>query len=782
MTTDDTGLNKFATPSDCLKIITDIEWAMLILSQDRALIDGQFNGSRPFSAQEEKEFQIQVNANFLEGYRMAQSAILQVNGALLYKDRFYNFRCLKGKKTKRQEWGEKFTNNFHKPLKRGKSGKKYFYLMQNRNAALTLHGIGALWWPNDYCWMPRFVPLDDLLIPTETPLEMSEELAEFGVNSWLTAWQLFEMTQLEKRDKGWNQTMAMDLLRSLTKACNFTPDYYDKPEKLESLWKQRSTYLNSDAVPKLKITTFYHQDTANGKWWRKVLVRENQGVGIGTSYNDQFLYEGTKPFADSIDHIIQIQFGDGSVVAPYKYRSVRGLGQILFSLVELMNRYRCQVFQGAFSDLTPLLRVENPTDRDRPRMLQMQPYSVVSNGVSFVPREERHQPNYQLVDSVMSQTKQLMSENSASYIQDIDNGTQKEQTLGEAQIKIQSANKLISSMLMCAYEQEVFLGEEELRRFLLPTSTDPDVVAFKERCRADGIPDDLMVVEAWQTEVTRSFGAGDQTLAQQEVTALLNLAPQLDPSAQRTIKRQYVSVMTRNPDLAEALVPEEPETVTSGSKAAEDVFATLMDGVEVGLREGVEQTDYVQTMMRAMGTIIQRINTTDEMGTPQEVLGLQTVANDVQNHLQLLSQDPTEKQFVTAASKELGAMMNYVKAYAQRQQEKGAQQNPDPETMAKIQNDQMVAQSKQQNSDAAAQQKLEQKQATFELKMNQDQQKFTIQMQQMMEKGMAELEAMKVQTMADLAAQAAKTTGELHAQKAKAKAASTSKEATNANK
>ena len=194
---DDYG--KFATPSDCLKIITDIEQSLLFRSNDRALIDIQFNGGRPFTAEEEEKNQIQVNANFLEGYKIAQSGILQANSALLYKDRFFNARCIHGKVSKRSQWSESFTTNIHRPLKRGRTGKKFNYLMQNRNAALVLHGLGPLWWPNDYTWMPRFISLDDLLIPTDTPLDFSDELGHFGINSWLTAWQLYKMTQTEKR-------------------------------------------------------------------------------------------------------------------------------------------------------------------------------------------------------------------------------------------------------------------------------------------------------------------------------------------------------------------------------------------------------------------------------------------------------------------------------------------------------------------------------------------------------------------------------------------------------
>ena len=755
--------NKFSTPNDCLTVITDIENSLLLRSADRALIDAQFNGNRPYSPQEEKEHQIQVNANFLEGYRVAQSAILQMNTALLYKDRFFNARCLRGKPTKRREYSEKFTNNIHKVLKRGRTGKKFFYLMQNRNAALTLHGVGALWWSNNFDWMPRFVSLDDLLIPTDTPLEMSDELGRFGINSWLTAWQLYKQTQSEKSDPGWNKKMAMQILKGLPELQQFSPDYWDKPEKMEQLWKQRSTYLNSDAVAKVKVTTFYHQDPDTGKWWRKVLVRENQQINITSDIASQFLYDGKEPFADNIDQIIHLQFGDGSVVAPFKYRAVRGIGMMLYSVIEVLNRLRCQFTQHVFSNLIPLLRVANPVDRDRPKMLQMQPYGVVEDGVTFIPNNERHQIDPNLVTSAMSEFRQLMQENASSFVQDIDTGSGKEMTLGEAQIRLQSVNKMVASMLMGAYEQETFLYEEEIRRFLSKTSTDPEVKKFQEQCLADGIPQDLMIPSVWQVDITRAFGAGDQTLAQQEVTALMGLAPQLEPTAQRKIRREYISVMTRNPDLADDLVPQQPDAVTSGTKAAEDVFGTLMLGVPVGLREGIEQRDYVESMMQMMGQVIARIEQTDQVGTQQDVIGLQTVAADIDQHIQLLAQDPNEKEFVTAAGKELGAMMNMVKAYAERQAEAASKNQQDPEMLAKLQMDQQAAQQKLEINQANFEQKFQQNELRFEQKMAQTEQSQSVKMQQSIASAAAEIEAMKAKAIAEIQALQAKTGAEVAA-------------------
>ncbi len=154
---DTTEDGQFSTPSDILQVVTTIENSLLPRSNDRALMDVQFNGGRPFTAEEEKEFQIQCNSNFLEGFKIAQSGILQVNSALLDKERFANFRCLKGNPNKRAEWGEQLTNNIHKALKEGRSGKRYAYRLDDRNTQLVGHGVGPLWWSNKYNWMPKSV-------------------------------------------------------------------------------------------------------------------------------------------------------------------------------------------------------------------------------------------------------------------------------------------------------------------------------------------------------------------------------------------------------------------------------------------------------------------------------------------------------------------------------------------------------------------------------------------------------------------------------------------------
>lgn len=757
---------KFTTAGDVLQIVEAIEQNGLDRSQDRAIINNQFNGGRPYTDEEVKEHQIQVNVNFLEGYCTAMDGNLQVNTAVNNKDKFFRLRLKAGSQEKREEWSMAATEIANCIMKDGKSGKKHLHLMKNRNSQLVLHGVGAMVWLNDYEWLPRFAPLDDLLIPTDAPQEFSDGLGHFGLNMKLSAAELVKLTSGPAVDKGWNKTFVRQIVKDLkdVKTLAENPDDWNDPEKCESLFKQHAVYLSSDAVPKVKLTYFFYQNPDTFKWHRMIILRD---TGSKERYGNQFVYDGSETsFADDVDQIIHVQYGDGNVVAPLKFHSTRGLGVLLYGPVEIMNRLRCQLTQHAFESLMAMLRVQDRSDRDRPKVLQLQGYAVLEEGISFVPPEERHQANPVLVDNVMAQNKQLLAQSSTSYTQEIDNGTRKEQTLGEAQMKLQSANKVVAGMLGSIYTQEKFYYTEVLRRFMKPVPTDEDVKSFQNKCAAAGIPKELLKPELWYVDVEQVFGAGDQTLAIQEVTALMSIIAQLDPTSKRTVLRKYISTITRNHDLGRQLVPEDEKSGSKGQMAAEEVWPTLMMGMEVAFREGIEHEDYVLTMVNFMAKTVDRIQQTDQMGTPEDIIGLQMVNQDVEAHLQFMAQDPNNKAFVGAMHKAIGKMMNDVRAFAQRQQQalqaQQAQQDQSAqaESQAKVESTVMQAQTKNQIA-------VEQARLKAELKKLEHAQE----MQQKADEHALNMEIQSQSARVDIASKQAKTGAEIFATKAKAAAA-----------
>jgi hypothetical protein len=116
-----------------------------------------------------------------------------------------------------------------------------------------------------------------------------------------------------------------------------------------------------------------------------------------------------------------------------------------------------------------------------------------------------------------------------------------------------------------------------------------------------------------------------------------------------------------------------------------------------------------------MAQVIARINQTGGMGTAQDVAGLQSVAKYIGKHIAIIAQDKNNKPKVKDYTDALSSMMNFVRAFAQRQQEAQQKQGgqADPETMQKIQGQIAELQAKLKIADAKASQQLRHKELKF---------------------------------------------------------------------
>lgn len=701
--------NTFGTPEAINEICIDLQRIEDLRAVNRAKINVLFNGGKPYTAEEEKKFQIQINVNWGMGPRIMQDANRQLNNALLHPGLMFTCSLEDGPVDKRDTWSQIFTDEIHKPLQRGKSGKRHAFVIKSRNATIALHGIGALMWPNDFRWLPRFVALEDLLIPTDTYCDFTN-LRYFAVNLYLTPGELVDMTRGDMVDKGWNKAFVAEILDEVSKRKsdgNYST-WRDQPEAMMEIFKQNQGWNYSDAVPKIRLRSFFHQDIKTGKWFRKIVLRE----AIGSLGVDKFVYDSPEPFAADIDHILNVQYGDSSLVAPLKYHSVRGLGVPLFAPVETLNRLQCEFVQHVFENMKMYFRVQDPADRDRLKQVVLSAYGFIPEGLNIVRKDERHQIDGNLVTTAMGQMRQIMQENSSSFVQDVEQSTGAPITAKEATIRVNQANQMVGGMLQMVYFQETFYYAEIVRRFCSKTSNDPEVKKFRAAVIKRGVPEDMLVADKWHVAAERVLGSGDASIAQLQTQWLMTYRQQFDPQAQQKILRLATATMLQDPAKAEMFVPEAPVTATNGTFAAENVFGTLMTGVECAERKGIDQQGYIEALLVMMGTVVQRIQNTDNVGTIDEIIGLQNVAKNIGQHLMILAANEQEKSRVKQYGDILGKLMNEVKGFAQRYMEQKQQEqeaeNADPAAEAKAQSTIMLANVKAQISkeQAAAKERL----------------------------------------------------------------------------
>lgn len=698
-------------------------------ARDRALIDNLMNGGRPYTPEEVKKYSITWNVNWHGGKRIIGDGNRQVNNALLHPGTLFTCQTEDAPLEKRDEYNFKFTELLHEPLQHGRSGRRHQWLGLNQNASTVMHGVGAIIWANDFDLFAKFVALEDLLIPTNTYCDFSN-MRYFAVNNYLTPGELVDMTQAEKSDRGWNKKIVREILNALSKdlyASDDNIDWVDRPEAAVEVHKQNRGLYYSDAVPKVKLRTFYFQDVDTRKWYRRIILRERIGPVMPDLPDTDFVYNGHDTvFADHIEHILNVQYADASLVPPLMYHSVRGLGTDLYAPIEATNRLQCEFMEHVFEQLKMYFKIQDPADRDRVKHVLLQKFGFIPEGLSIVRRDERHQIDASLVELAQGYLRQNLQENSSSFVQDQAGKADKQMTAREAMIRLNQANVMVSGMLQMLYSQKAFYYHEILRRACRKNSGDPVVKEFQRKVVEAGIPPRLLDAARWKITPEKVLGGGDLSTAQTEANWLLQNSPRYAPQAQQKILRLATATMTNNYGLAEMLVPETPVTATSGALAAESRFGSLMQGVELSLIEAVEQPDYVASLLRMAVTKLQFIMQTDGVGTQQEVVGLAAVLADAQKHIQIIAQNEENAQLVKVLMDVIGKIGNELKGLAQRQQEAMEAAQPDgtdPKAAAAVQADIMKADVKARLAEMAGLLKLEQKQQAHEQRMAQDMQR-----------------------------------------------------------
>lgn len=739
--------------------VEQVVWYMRVSdwprANNRALIDNLFNGFPPYTPEEWARMKATsaVNVNFLESTKIAADARMQYQNAFLKPGNFFTVQLEHGDRNHRQEWSNKITEKLSRVMKKS---LKYRECKRNIFAQLVLHGVGPQLWSDRESWVPSMQMMGDVLIPTQTLLTM-ENLSYFAVYRRYTPGELWRKTHGPRVDPAWN-------IETAEACCKWAHDQWGQttsqndgiwaPERWAENMKEMAGMWSSDAVPTINAFDFYylHNEGKNFGWRRKIILdspsvspaNRNTKPSMSQAKNfleqekSQFLYDGGKRnYAPSLDQIFHCQFADGSVVAPFRYHSVRSLGFLLYSVCHLQNRMRCKLNEAVFESMQQYMQGINPDDSERATKIDLIDKGILPDGVRFVPQNERWQVNEGLVMNGLSLNRQSMADNSASFTQNFGEQTKEgrgpEKTATQIAAEVNSANALVGAMLQTAYGYAEAEYREIARRFCIKNSKDKDVREFRLACLKEGVPEELLNHELWDISVTKVMGSGNKQVELGQSQMLMQQIDRYDPDSQRSILRQYTFSATDDESMAERLVPAQQNMATDSVHDAQVSAATLLRGLPMALKQGVNHGEYAAALLAAMQAEIALIEQNGAMATPDQIAGLQNIAgqsvegepiygNGAANHIQIVAQNKASQQDAKMLMDVLGKNLNMVKAYIQRLQEQQGEQaaQVSPEAQAKIISAQIVADQKAENMRAANELKLQQKQQGFEQKSKQD--------------------------------------------------------------
>lgn len=772
---------EFNSPASVEMVVWQMILAAWPRARNRARINDLFNGFPPYPPEYSVNHPNNTNVNFLEPTKIFNDAQRQMEQGLLAPDPLFTVKVDYGPVHKRMEWSDAVTNRIGRMLKKS---IPYYQLGKCQISNDVLHGTGPAIWLDRESWRPKGLGLEDVLMPDGVTLEM-DNLQMFVPYRKFTPMQLYKMTSGPRVDPGWNMPLvekALAWAEEQMKSGAFSTSWPAtwSPEKMAERIKSDSGLYASAAVPTIDVFDMYYwSDEKKNCGWRRKMILDSWGnpalgaIGVDPKGfddraldwgKDQFLYDSSKrrnsKYADRYDQIIHFQFANCSPIAPFHYDSIRGMGFLLWAVCNLQNRMRCKFNDHVFENLMQYFRVSNPQDEDRVTTINLLDKAVIKDGVFFLKQEERWQINLPLFDRAAEMNRQSMTDNSASFNQDFDLEKQQEETATRTMAKVNSTAAMVGAMHEQVYRFQVPQYEEIKRRFCIPNSKDPEVRQVRNLILKDGVPEEALVPERLEVQPNRAVGSGSKMLRVAMADKVMAINPTLDPSIQNKVKRFYLEANLDDYQLAKEWTPDAP-TVSRTMHDTEIVAGILFGGNNVTPEPGLNSVEVVDVMLVKIQDKIQEIQQTDNMGTPQVLLGLNLAEKYTQGFIDFLAQDESETQRVTAYQKALSKMMDEVKGFTQRLTEKNAAANgaangapqPDPADVAKAQNIAAQGELKRNLAEQSHAEKTAQRRISFEEKTKQDQQKHELEMAKTAAQAAQEIHVQGLKHAADLAAQ-----------------------------
>lgn len=741
-------------------------------SVNRARIADLANGCPPYSAEEMQSEGRVVNVNTLDLTRALHAGRQQFYNGFLRPGRYFNCRTDSGPRSKRDLYGTIVTTEINHTLKRS---VPYFEAMRAKFGLLMLHGIAPTVWTSEDKWCPRPLGVDDVLIPSGTELGF-DNLPFFVIRRSFTGIELKKLTQKPDRDPGWNMRLVDACLKWIDEMTvqmmgNYFPEIY-APEKVSEDIREMSRFTAVDQAPRITCFDIYAwQDTGGEQGWIRRIILDAwstpSSTGIPTTVNlhqkaqseitrktegpkqgkkqdriepddDDFLYHsGDRKVGQSWQNIIGFQFADLQSIFPARYHNTRGLGFLLYAPCHLNNRMYCAFNEAVFEALCMEFKVKTEEDVQRALNLKIGPRSFIDETTMPIPASERWQVNSGLVQLGFQQNQSLISQSTGAFSPQRNFSQDRtEKTRYQVMAELQADTALVGAAIEQAFQYQTFEDEEIVRRFFKGNSTDPDVRAFRAAALRQNVPEDMLEPSRWQIEHERVMGAGNKTVEMQIAEWLMQQREKYDPDSQRKILKRATLMITGDAPFSDELVPDKKMEVSDSVSFAENAAGTLMTGLPVSVKQGLNQQEVAGTMLKDLELLIVKFKKAGGMAPPEKLQGMNAIAVFIQQTIKLLSADKENKPLVSALAKKLTSLTNELKGFAQRLQEQAkkaqaggnGQGGIDPQTAAKVKGTMLMAQVKAQNAKTSHADRTAQKRISFEEKLKQDQQKHALEM------------------------------------------------------
>lgn len=507
-------------------------------SLNRALIDAMFNGSPPFNQDDLTEMGQgeRTNLDFGEAAALKEQALAGYYDLTASVDSLARVSLDYGTPEQRVEWERVISEEFHRTLK---EWPEFEFSHQMLADQFVSHGVGVTYFEDEVDWRWRVAGLSEFRMPRGTKAnEFEIECAT--VEREYQAHQLYHYIRDPKvaASLGWNVKMVR---HALLRACNERTNYeVGEWEKLEIELKNNDLLYTNSRAKKVDVVHMWVREFS-GKVSHLMFLRDPVGSIDEDKPEEEFLFTRANRFSSPVNCFVTFTYGVGNGT----YHGIRGLGFKIYPHIQLLNRLRCGMVDGAL--LSSALIVQ-PGDQGSRALEDLTlsyygPYALFPPGLKVV---EKAIPDYNRnVLPVLQDLTQNMSNRTVGYQSRAMNADGQARTAYEVRAQLQQEAILSAASINLFYHPWKRLLTEVYRRLSRRkyTAIEPggrEAVDFRRRCIKRGVPEEA--IYRWKTvEPVRAIGFGSPGMRQLAIEETMAIFGSLDEAGRINLLRDRIA-------------------------------------------------------------------------------------------------------------------------------------------------------------------------------------------------------------------------------------------------
>lgn len=625
----------------------------------RARIQAMVDGAPPYNqaALNAMGQGSRANANFLMGQDLVNRACNGLLDILTSPKQLMTIEVEGGEPSERLGYSRIIASELTRTIRKW---RRCQHATQSLIRHFVTHGVAIDYAPDDRDFRFEVAGLGEFLLPRQ--VEATEDRVPWAIaRKEMIVTELYESIEDEEVAKklGWNvDAVRAAIGRASTKASN---------GEIGEIEKLQSQIKNNDLMASGR--QFEHVVVLHG-WVREFDGSISYVIVEKDAPGGDFLFKRYSRYPSVEEAFTFYCYGVGNG----KLHSVRGLGHMIFALVQLHNRLMCQKADGVMLAESIMVQASSGQGLQEATVNYLGPLSLLSPGLDVVERQFTGGTDRTM--TFMGEVKSLMGQTSSQFMANTEGGgTYKNRDAQNFEMESYAGND--SGTVDLFYPSWDLTMRRMCKRIVKGPKSDPLVAEFHRRVAKAGITQEILdSIDHDSTYAYRALGAGSPAARSLAFTKLMSLLPQLDEIGRKNLIYQFVAneVGYQNADEF-ASKAEEPRYNTEASLALLENTLLLM-GEAIPVLSYQMHATHVQLHIPVLLQTLDAVER-GEIDPMEKLPGLQASLDHLAAHGEELAQDSTQAALygqVKEAVNNLQQVVTNMERRLKAEQRKGAEE------------------------------------------------------------------------------------------------------------